>query len=305
MISIIICSRTQVISPIFSQNIAETIGSAYELIVIDNSKNTFSIFEAYNIGIKKSTGNYWCFMHDDILFHTQNWGKEIINIFEEDEKIGLIGVAGTKIKTKMPSAWFDCPESQKLIYLIQHYDKDQIKKRETGWQIEQHDEVVIIDGVFMVGKTDENINFDERLIGFHNYDLNLSLAYRNANYKVIVTRNVLLEHFSQGKIDESWYYSTLKFDSIYRKYLPLKVSIMGDVIELERLEFKNGKQFCIDLLHYNLPHRSIKYWIKLFLLKPFSKFHLRFLMLLFRYLQSIIYRYYQLIFFRNSLASKK
>ena len=67
MISIIICSRDKSISEELSTNISETINHDYELIVIDNSKNKYSIFEAYNSGIKKSKGLYWCFIHDDIL----------------------------------------------------------------------------------------------------------------------------------------------------------------------------------------------------------------------------------------------
>jgi len=304
MISIIICSRAQKISPVLSQNIEETIGCAYEFIFIDNSENTYSIFEAYNLGIKKSKGNFWCFMHDDIFIHTNNWGLELIKIFESDSKIGLIGVAGAKIKTKMPSAWFDCPESQKLIYL-QHYDKKLIKLRETGWENEKYGDVAIIDGVFMVGKKDESIKFDERLNGFHNYDLYLSLTYRKENYKVIVTRSVLLEHFSNGKIDKSWYKSTLQFDFFYRKCLPIKVENPLIAKELKILEFINGKQFCVNLLHYNLTSSAIKYWFRLLLLNPFSNFHLRFLLLFLRQLQATIYRYYQIIYIKNPLASKK
>lgn len=74
MISLIICSRTPTISEELSTNIAETIGCEYELVVIDNSKNEFSIFSAYNEGVKRSNGDVLCFMHDDILFRTLNWG---------------------------------------------------------------------------------------------------------------------------------------------------------------------------------------------------------------------------------------
>jgi hypothetical protein len=45
MISIIICSRTQTISSDLFENIKDTIGCDYELVVIDNSENTYSIFD--------------------------------------------------------------------------------------------------------------------------------------------------------------------------------------------------------------------------------------------------------------------
>lgn len=107
MISIIICSRTSVISDNLLDNILLTIGADHELIVIDNSENKYSIFEAYNIGINKSKGEIVCFIHDDINFLTLNWGGILIEIFNENKKVGLIGVAGAKSKTKMPSAWWN------------------------------------------------------------------------------------------------------------------------------------------------------------------------------------------------------
>ena len=71
MISIIICSRTQAISKDLSENVQNTVGCDHELVIIDNSENQYSIFEAYNLGIKQSKGEYLCFAHDDILFHTK------------------------------------------------------------------------------------------------------------------------------------------------------------------------------------------------------------------------------------------
>lgn len=280
MISIIICSRASQINQLLFQNIKETIGCDFDLIVIDNSKKIYSIFEAYNIGIKKSKGNYWCFVHDDILFHTQNWGQEIKKIFENDEEVGLVGIAGSKIKTRMPSAWFDCDESLKVNSLIQHFNSDKVKLWERGWKDKRNEEVSVIDGVFMVGKKDNSIKFSEELTGFHNYDLNLSLAYKNADYKVIVTRNVLIEHFSIGKIDKSWYISALQFDAEYGKYLPLIVTDTISQADFKLQELKNGTTFCLYLVNNDLKLEAIKYWIKLIRLKPMSKFHLHFIKLL-------------------------
>ena len=74
MLSLIICSRTPKISNKLEKNIAETIGCEYELVVIDNSQNKYSIFSAYNEGVKRARGSVLCFMHDDIIYKTANWG---------------------------------------------------------------------------------------------------------------------------------------------------------------------------------------------------------------------------------------
>lgn len=280
MISIIICSRTSEISTSLSQNIEKTIGCAYELIVIDNSENKYSIFEAYNLGIQKSKGDFWCFMHDDILIHTSNWGLELIEVFKSDNKIGLIGVAGAKVKTRMPSAWWDCPEDQKIIHIKQHINNETVENWKQGWNENSIENVVVIDGVFMVGKKDNRIVFDERLKGFHNYDLCLSLLYIQNNYKVVVTQNVLIEHFSLGTINKTWFESTLQFDNLFKRFLPLKLESSLSAKELKIQEFKNGMRFCTNLVQNNLKGKAIRYWLRLFFLKPISKFHYIFLKLL-------------------------
>ncbi|WP_016991059.1 glycosyltransferase, partial [Flavobacterium sp. ACAM 123] len=225
MLSIIICSRAQTINENLSVNLENTVGCLYELIVVDNSENKYSIFEAYNIGIQKAKGAYWCFMHDDISFHTPDWGMAIRAIFESDCNIGLIGVAGAKVKTKMPSAWWECPIDQRVINIIQHIDGGTIEKWELGWGKKSIEEVAAIDGVFMVGRSVVGLRFDEmKLKGFHNYDLNLSLAYKKQGYKIMVTHNVLLEHFSAGVINEDWLVSVLNFDRYYGKYLPIDIN---------------------------------------------------------------------------------
>ena len=283
MISIIICSRTAEISLELFQNIQDTVGCEYELIIIDNSKNIYSIFEAYNIGIQKSKGDYWCFMHDDIILHTQNWGEEIHRIFEADIKIGLIGVAGAKIKTKMPSAWWHCPQQHRVVSIIQHSKGNDIIRWEMGFDRVLWKEVSIIDGVFMVGRKISQIAFDERLEGFHNYDLNLSLAYRLEGYKVIVTKSVLLEHHSVGTRDRSWYISTLHFDDLYGNFFPHQIRETMSKAELKMLEFQNGSVFCENLIRYNLKAVSLRYWARLLVRKPFAKFHLRFIKLLIKH----------------------
>lgn len=52
MISCIICSRQPDISAELKENIATTVGCEYELVVIDNSKDEYSIFSAYNEGVR-------------------------------------------------------------------------------------------------------------------------------------------------------------------------------------------------------------------------------------------------------------
>jgi glycosyltransferase involved in cell wall biosynthesis len=274
MISIIICSRNETICANLSQNIKNTIGCDYELIVIDNSEKKYSIFEAYNLGIEKSTYDYLCFLHDDILFHTKDWGNVVAGIFSKEPQIGLIGVAGTKLKTKMPSAWWNCAESQKIMHIIQHFRNGEKEKWKTGFKNNSHEDVVAIDGVFIAMRKDDNIRFSSEMKGFHNYDLNISFEYYLKGYKVIVTSAILIEHFSTGTLNEEWVDSTYKIYNLYRGILPL--SIQKSKMNKDH-EVANAIRFCNKCLEYNRNKMAITIWGKLFWMHPISKYHYPFL----------------------------
>lgn len=273
MISIIICSRTQAISEGLSMNIKNTVGCEHELIVINNSENAYSIFEAYNLGIERSKGNFLCFIHDDILFHTDGWGLIIQHIFSENIKIGLIGVAGAKIKTKMPSAWWDCAEEDKVLNIIQHKNNGEKETNNSGFQKESITEVVAIDGVFMAMRKDKRIRFDTEMNGFHNYDLNISFEYNKNGYKIMVTNQILIEHFSSGTLNEAWIDSTYKIHNLYKSILPL--SIPNTEIN-KKNEMVNAVRIINKCIEYNRNEIAVTIWGTFFLMHPLSKYHFTF-----------------------------
>ncbi|MBB4803655.1 glycosyltransferase involved in cell wall biosynthesis [Flavobacterium nitrogenifigens] len=275
MISLIICSRSKDISHNLNENIQTTVGCEYELIVIDNSANQYSIFEAYNFGLKKSRYDFVCFLHDDILIHSSNWGELLVETFRENKEIGLIGVAGSLIKTKMPSGWWNSPQEKKAIHLIQHSNK-LVEKWDYGFENNSWIEVAAIDGVFMMMRKDANIQFNSKMKGFHNYDLNISFEYRKNGYKVMVTNKILVEHFSIGTINKDWVDSTFKVHKIYKNILPL---VIGDfsIQDLKSLEFENGVKYVNHALNYNLKKNAISIWISLLPFKIYSLVYYKFL----------------------------
>lgn len=92
MISIIISTNHQERLKNISDDIKKTIGKIdYEIIDIFNPKR-YSLCEAYNIGVEKSKYHYLCFVHDDVIFRTNNWGERLVDLFENDPQIGLVGV---------------------------------------------------------------------------------------------------------------------------------------------------------------------------------------------------------------------
>lgn len=274
MLSIIICSRAENISDSLANNIKESVGCAYELVVINNSKNLYSIFQAYNMGLERSKGDFICFLHDDINILTPQWGTIIKEIFSTFPKAGLLGVAGGKIKTRMPSTWWD--GGSNALKIVQHYKSKPKELWDQGFNSSDIVEVANIDGVFMVMKRDEKIKFDERLSGFHNYDLNLSTLNHMAGKKVLVTNRILVEHFSEGNQDKSWYKSASVFHKLYKNHLPIVKDDFFEIRQLKSLEFSLAHRFVTKLIEYKLYEEAQYWWFQLLLLKPFSKLHYRF-----------------------------
>lgn len=256
MISVITCSRTNQVDLKFQQNIYETIGADFELIVIDNSEKKYTIFEAYNKAIKESNGDVLCFIHDDILFHTQNWGKILELEFKENPNFDLIGVAGTKVKTHYPTGWWDCDNEYKVINIIQH-ENQKIQKQCLGFTNNNLQEVLVIDGVFMALKKKNNFLFDTSLKGFHNYDLNLSYIVRENQKKVGVTKKILIEHFSIGKLNSDWFFSTILF---HKKYLN---NLRNNNLTYEQEVF-SGKKYIDHCLFILGKRKGLKYLFSIF-----------------------------------------
>lgn len=274
MISIIICSRKKEIDGSLSENVINTVGCEYELIVIDNSESKFSIFEAYNIGIAKSKGTFLCFIHDDIFIDTLYWGKIIEEIFSSNPQVGLLGVAGGKIKMKMPSAWWDGGEV--VLKLVQHYKNKPKELWNQGFEKVDIVEVSAIDGVFMVMKNDKKIIFDERLKGFHCYDLYLSLKHHILGKKVIVSNKILIEHFSEGNLNKSWFESSSLFHKLYKKYLPIICDKDSKIENLKNKEVNLCASFISNLIEHKLYIDAFYWWFEVFKLKPVAKYHYRF-----------------------------
>jgi hypothetical protein len=272
MLSIIICSRTPTLNPTLIQNIKNTIGCEYEWVVIDNAENQYSIFEAYNLGIERSKGSLLCFVHDDILFDTKNWGLILFERFNQNPKLGLLGAAGAKSKTKMPSGWWDCPDQDAVLYLKQHRKNASIDLREKGFEKNRIQKVVVIDGFFMVARKDKRFRFQEAIKGFHGYDLNISFEYIKLGYEINVSNLILIEHFSLGTLDKNWYRTSIQVHKLYSNMLPLEIGS-----KTKKYEFLNGVKFIKGLMGFKLKREAFSFWLKVLLLKPISRFHLRFL----------------------------
>lgn len=220
MLSIIICSKKEDINTELKINIDSTVGVPCELIIIDNSLNKYSIFEAYNLGVELANFENLCFVHDDVLFHTENWG-EIAKKHLIDENTGLIGMAGSQYLFDFPSSWFHAkPHFRNLIQ--SGYEDGSSKKIIFN---ENRIDAVAVDGFcfFIKKELFKSIKFDNvTFSGFHFYDLDICMQVLNKNLKIYLINDILIEHLSLGTLNNNWYENAKLFQEKWKNQLPIK-----------------------------------------------------------------------------------
>ncbi|QJD97544.1 hypothetical protein HH214_17525 [Mucilaginibacter robiniae] len=217
MISIIISSYKEAYFEQVKSSINNTVGVPYEIVKIDNP-GLYSITKAYNMGAAKAQYDILCFIHEDIQFHSENWGEHIVQCFEKEPRLGLIGIAGAKSKALLPAGWGHYELDKNKIHIIQR-DKAGNKKVHTSFNGSDIDFVKVLDGVFLVTKKDvwKKIPFDESIEGYHLYDIDFSLRIAQ-EYQIAVTYKVLIEHFSPGNFSDDWIIATIKYHRNKDKY---------------------------------------------------------------------------------------
>jgi hypothetical protein len=258
MISIIISSFNKEYYDKLHNNINKTIGQIdYEIIKIDNP-GLMGICEAYNKGASRAIYPYLVFCHEDILFHSINWGNILCKIFDQDSKIGLVGVLGGKYKSAFNSGWGIPADNTTSSFMIgTHYQKSNLNKIKNNVLstipftslnnvpknfIETNiynENVVALDGLFLATKKSifKDFKFDESLFkGFHCYDIDFSLQILQ-KYRVVVNYNILIEHLSTGSFNFNWFLETNKLHSKWYNYLPI-TNIKTNFINLIYYEYK-------------------------------------------------------------------
>lgn len=222
MISVIVCSQNTNYLLDLINNIADTIGVTYEIIAFDNRVENKSIAAVYNEQAAKANYNILCFLHEDVRIHTKGWGEVLANTFL-DKSIGLAGISGAVYKSAYPGTWAACEHNLYRTHSIQHFKNSTLPVETNNNPFnEKISSVAVIDGVFMATtkKIFGDYHFDDKLLkGFHCYDLDYSLQVAE-KYKIVVTFDILLEHFSEGKLNEAWLKDSLLLHQKWSALLP-------------------------------------------------------------------------------------
>lgn len=176
----------------------------------------------YDDMLDKSVNNIIVYMHDDIDFLKDGWGKEILRLFNEHQEYGIIGVAGSA-EFNEDAAWW---RNKKIYGQVLH--RNDGKTWLTAFSPLFNDdlrEVCVVDGLFFaVDRTRISKRFDKDFDGFDHYDTSFCLAnYVDGKTKIGVTTNIRIAHNSIGKLKDNWYSNREKLNNKYKEYYPILV----------------------------------------------------------------------------------
>ena len=272
MLSIIICSRDAQALQTVTQNVEQTVGVPYEIIGINNSGGHYGICEAYNVGAAQSNYDHLCFMHEDLCFHTPDWGKVVLAILA-DAAIGVLGVAGGTYMAKAPGGWFSPPDVQFRRMNVTHTVGGHATRVDLRPTTDSLFAVAAVDGLWMCCRKEvwTKFKFDAVVFSaFHFYDVDFCTRVFT-KYKNYVTFDVSIEHFSVGSQNNSWYENATTYYRKRQSYLPFgSVKLSGQ--EDKKVTLQVFQQFISGYIDNNLSFgRGIRLISDYLLLASFNR----------------------------------
>ncbi len=197
-------------------------GYRVEIIPIYNAR---SMTSGYQMGMKQTNAKYKIYLHQDVMCIYKNMLFETLHIFEQDESIGLLGVAGCKVMP-VSGVWWEA-EAETSYYnlyqdLIVEMDGRNDEPGVTKYQNKYYQQVMALDGVFLM--TSHDVDWREDMFtGWHMYDVSQSMEFLRKGYKVIIpkTENIWILHDEKyhTHLDSGYHRSRLDYLKEYRKEL--------------------------------------------------------------------------------------
>jgi len=199
MISVIVCSIDQRKREAVASSYAQALASEpYELIVIDDAR---SLCEGYNRGLARARGEIVVFSHDDIELLCGDLGGILRRRLDT---FAGIGVAGTTRLGAMGWAQSGIRHARGVVtrgsargFDIQLFGAAELVSAD----------IQALDGVWFAIRSDvaKQVGFDaDTFDGWHGYDTDFTFRCHLAGFKLAVTLEVKLIHFSFGMLDRAW-----------------------------------------------------------------------------------------------------
>lgn len=159
-------------------------GFEVEVLGVEEAK---SMASGYNEGRTATDAAYKIYMHQDVFILYPRFLETILEIFQSDERIGMIGMVGTGAMSPDGVMWNGYRvgniyrlQPERMVYPVKQGYEEYKYRLEDGL----HD-VQAIDGLMMV--TSKDIPWREDILdGWDYYDVSQSFEMIRAGYKVVV-----------------------------------------------------------------------------------------------------------------------
>lgn len=153
-------------------------GYQIDVLTIEDAR---SMTAGYNEGMHYSDAKYKVYLHQDVFIVNRDFIQDCLNLFRQDEKIGMIGNVGSKKLHESGIMWKGkrCGKlyEQHIFEAISYSFDEEVEKN--------FSEVDVIDGFLMV--TQYDIEWREDLFDkWDFYDCSQSMEFIRRGYKVVV-----------------------------------------------------------------------------------------------------------------------
>lgn len=192
----------------------------YEIEII-SKKNVGCVAKAYNEAMKSTDAKYKVYIHQDVFITNRNFIKDIINIFDKNKNIGMIGVVGSKV---IPASgiWWESNQKYGKVY-DSHTGKielSQFKKVK-----KEYESVKAIDNLIMITQYDipwREDYFDE----WYFYDISQCVEFTKAGYEIVVPKQNeawCIHDYGIGNLQNEYQYEKYRnifLDEYLNEYSP-------------------------------------------------------------------------------------
>ena len=145
-------------------------------------RNASSMTGGYNAAMQQCDAKYKIYLHQDVFLTNKNFIKTIIELFQANESLGLLGVVGCE---KLPpnGIWWNA--EKKYGQMVHTCEPELLQQKYYGKVKGEYKKVQAGDGVLMA--TQYDIPWREDLFSsWHFYDISQSFEFQRRGYQVAV-----------------------------------------------------------------------------------------------------------------------
>jgi hypothetical protein len=156
------------------------VGIEIEVISIEGAP---SITAGYNQAMRESDAKYKVYLHQDVFIINPNFIYEVIKLFQENPKLGMLGLAGSKY---MPNSliWWESKHKYGKVY-DSHLGKMGLLRFNDV--LNDYESVAAVDGLLIATQYDLPWR-DDLFHGWHYYDISQAMEFIAAQYEVGIPR---------------------------------------------------------------------------------------------------------------------